>query len=171
MRINRIDISVAVFSGLACLGLLCDIPVWALFIGWTWYVVLGNKPSAFGKVLPAMAMGYLMAGVSVITYEAFHYNIWSLVIAVGVTSLMLMYSFKIPFFNCSMAAFNAYSCMFAGYYTGSFPASTNVALYDINNVIRAILWIAMANLIGMCIGWLSTYIGELGTKKDEDPED
>ena len=68
----------------------------------------------------------------------------------------------------SLASFNAFSCLFAGYYSGNFPAVIhNGGWADWKNVILAALWIAFSNVVGMCFGWLSI---KLGTKTDNRKE-
>lgn len=155
MKITKLDYVVAMMSGLVCFGLLIKIPVWALFIGWTWYFVLGGTPEAIKKAIPAMIVGYILGMISIVVYAASNQNIFAMVGIMIITVFIMMLSLKIPFFSCSLASFNAYSCLFAGYYSGSFPAMQNSMIYDINNVIVAVLWIAMTNVLGLFCGYLS----------------
>ena len=43
---NREDFIMATASGLTALFMLVDIPVWAVFIGWTWYLSIGANVRA-----------------------------------------------------------------------------------------------------------------------------
>ncbi|GBG57799.1 hypothetical protein SPFL3102_01518 [Sporomusaceae bacterium FL31] len=62
--------------------------------------------------------------------------------------------------NCSLASFNAYSCMFAGYYAHAFPVQTDY----ISNLLFAMLWITGANFLGLVFGWLSIFLSGLGKR-------
>lgn len=165
MKITKLDLAVAIIAGLTCFGLLIKIPVWALFFGWAWYFALGANPSAFRQSIPSMILGYLLAGIAIVAYTASGYNIFVMVAIVGLTVFGIMLSLKIKAFACSLASFNAYSCLFAGYYAKNFPVLENSTKWDINNVLVAIGWIAMANVLGLICGYLSVKIGSLGTKK------
>lgn len=159
MKIERLDFIVAILAGITCLGLLINFPVWALFIGWTWYFVLGSKPEVFKKSIPAMVEGYILAAIAIFIYSASGYKIGYVALAVGITVFILMLSLKTEMFSCSLASFNAYSCLFAGYYTESFPKIDGNSFLDWKNVLIAIVWIALANIAGLFCGWISIRLG------------
>jgi hypothetical protein len=134
MKITKLDFSVAILAGLTCLTMKFGLPVWALFIGWAWYFALGAKSIVFKQAIPALFVGYLLASISIVTYAVSGYQMIALIIAVAVTVFILMLSIKTSIFSCSLASFNAYSCMFAGYYAGNFPKIESTS-YDLNNII------------------------------------
>lgn len=100
-----------------------------------------------------------MASISILAYAASGFNIWAVVIAVAVTVFVLMLSLKTELFSCSLASFNAYSCLFAGYYAGNFPKLEDGSFLDWKNLCIAILWIAITNIVGLFCGWLSIRLG------------
>ena len=163
MKVTRLDVTVAVLAGLTVLTMKFNFDVWALFIGWAWYFALGAKVSIFKKAIPALFVGYILAGIAVLVYAAAGFNFYVLIAAVAVTVFLLMLSIKVPILSCSLASFNAYSCMFVGYYAGDFPKVKTAAL-DLNNIIIAILWIALANIVGILCGWISVSVGNAGSK-------
>lgn len=161
MKIQKLDVSVAVLAGLSCLTMLINLPVWALFIGWAWYFALGTNVSCFAKAIPPMILGYVLAGVAIIVFSLSDFNIIALCVIVGFTVFIIMLSLKVNLFSHSLASFNAYSCMFVGYYAASFPKAESWAL-DINNIIVCIGWLSLANIIGLCFGYASVKLGFLG---------
>lgn len=112
---------------------------------------------------PAMLLGYVLAGVAVVVYAASGHQMIALVLIVAVTVFLIMLSLKTSVFSCSLASFNAYSCMFAGYYAGSFPKVESISL-DLNNVLICVLWLVLANLLGLLCGYISVTVGNLGSK-------
>lgn len=165
MKITKLDISVAILAGLTCFGLLIKLPVWALFIGWAWYFALGATPAAFKQAIPAMFVGYILASVTIMSYAASGYSIWVMVAAVAVTVFILMLSLKVTPLGCALSSFNGYSCMFAGYYAGNFPKTVESSL-EWKNIAVCILWIALANILGLICGLISVWFGNLGQKTD-----
>ncbi|MNO62398.1 hypothetical protein D3C76_530710 [compost metagenome] len=163
MKLTKLDFSVAILAGLTCLTMYFDLPVWALFIGWAWYFALGAKPGAFKEAIPAMLLGYILAAVAVVVYAASGHQMIALVLVVAVTVFLIMLSLKTSVFSCSLASFNAYSCMFAGYYAGNFPKVESISL-DLNNVLICVLWLVLANVIGLLCGYISVTVGNLGNK-------
>lgn len=159
MKIQRLDIVVPVIGGLTCFLLLLNVPVWALFFGWAWYFNLGASPDVFKKSIPPMLFGYIVAGISIVVFNAFGGNIYVLAAIVCATIFLIMLSMKVSVFAASLASFNAYSCLFAGYFAGNFPALANGGPWDIYNVSISILWIAMANILGLICGYLSIRLG------------
>lgn len=73
-----------------------------------------------------------------------------------------MVSLKTATFSASLASFNAYSCMFARYYTISFPKMETSIILDLNNVAICILWLVFANVLGLLCGYISVSMGSLG---------
>lgn len=168
MKVNRLDFSVAILAGLSCFLMLLPLnfPVWALFIGWAWYFAEGAQPKAFKRAIPPMLFGYVMAAVSALVFAALGYKIWVLAIIVAITVFCIMLSMKNNRFGMSLASFNAFSCMFAGYYAGNFPKVEAGGWCDYKNVIIALCWIAFANVVGLIFGYFSIYFGvQLGSKK------
>ncbi|MBE5967063.1 MAG: DUF1097 domain-containing protein [Lachnospiraceae bacterium] len=138
MKIQKLDFSVAILAGLVCLALPLNIPVWAIFIGWAWYFALGANATAFKQSIPSMILGYVVAAISIVIYAATNYNLIALIISVMITVFIIMMSLKTKLFACSLASFNAYSCLFAGYYAGNFPQVAEGGAYDIKNVCIAV---------------------------------
>jgi len=165
MKLEKLDFSVAILAGLACLALPLNIPVWAIFIGWAWYFALGANTAVFKQGIPPMIIGYILAAVSIVIYDVSGFNLMVLIVAVAVTVFIIMLSLKTSLFACSLTSFNAYSCLYAGYYAGSFPKAANGGSFDIKNVCIAAAWIMMANVLGLIIGWLSVTLGAAGNKE------
>lgn len=170
MKLNKMDLSTSVLSGLACLFLLIDLPVWGLFFGWAWYGPLGGTPVAFKKAIPPMLLGYAMGGISIIAYALSGLNIWALVIAVFATVFVIMIAAKTKPFAALLPAFNSFSCMFAAYYTGSFPLQETSFFADLNNVAICIGWLVLANVIGLCFGFMSSIFAPKLKGKGESEE-
>lgn len=164
MKLQKLDFSVAILAGLACLFMLVNIPVWAIFIGWAWYFALGAEPAAFKKSIPPLLLGYAMAGIAAVVYAVSGYNIWALVAVVAVTVFVIMLSLKTKVFAESLPSFNTYSCMFAGYYAVNFPQMKS-SVMDLNNILICIGWLVLANVIGLCFGFVSVKLGFIGAKK------
>lgn len=165
-KINALDISVAVLAALSCLGVLIGLPIWALFIGWAWYFALGATVSVIRKALFPMLAGSVLAVAAIVLIDGFSLYVSPLVamiLAVLVTVFLLMLTLKVEIFNCSLPSFNAYSCMFAGYYAHSFPVQADYA----SNLFFAVLWITGANFLGLIFGWLSIHATGLGKSTNE----
>jgi hypothetical protein len=161
MKIEKMDVSVAVLAGLSCFTMLIGLPVWTIFIGWAWYFALGADPSGFGKAIPPMLLGYAMAAISIVVFALSNFNIVALSISVAATVFIIMLSLKTKLFAHSLASFNTYSCMFAGYYAVSFPKVESSAM-DLNNILICIGWLSLANVIGLCFGYVSVKLGTMG---------
>lgn len=151
-----IELTVAVLAALSCLvawpGL--GLPVWALFIGWAWYFALGATPAALKTIYPSMVAGTVLAAICIWMIDLLMKSLPmmpSMILAVFFTVLLLMLALKIPFANCSLAAFNAYSSVFAVYYGGFFPKSGDFG----HDLIYALLWAAVGNMLGPVFGFLS----------------
>lgn len=166
MKIEKKDLISAIIAGLICFSVLIDIPVWAMFIGWGWYTALGSKVSVFKKAVPSMFVGYLMSAISIIAYTASNENIYVLVFGVGITVFIQMLTLKIKALSCALTSFNGYSCLFAIYAAGTFPAVSTSMKWDVNNVFIAILWTGLANVLGLLCGYFSVKWSE-SRKKNE----
>lgn len=146
MKVTKSDFITGMMGGLICFGVLFNIPVWAIFIGWGWYTVLGGHVGIFKEAFPAMIVGYILSAISIIAYTASSENIFVLVITVGITVFIQTLILKREPFSCEIASFNAYSCLFAIHSTQSFPVSSSYMIWDINNVMIALLWTHLQTL-------------------------
>lgn len=164
MKTNRLDITVAIFAGLACYSLVAHMPPWAIFFGWAWYFALGAKPQVFKQAIPPMLLGYALSSIAVLAFTASGGKMIALAVTVAITIFIVMLSLKVGIFSCSLASFNAYSCMFAGYYSGSFPKMAESMAFDINNVLICAAWMVVGNVIGLGIGYLCIAFG-IGAQK------
>jgi len=165
-NINSLDISVAVLAAVSCLGVLIGLPIWALFIGWAWYFTLGATSAVFKQGIPPMFVGSSLAVLAIVLIDAFSSSVaplMAMIFAVFITVFLLMLTLKIETLNCSLVSFNAYSCMFAGYYATSFPAQTGY----VSNLFYAVLWITGANFLGLVFGWLSIKLAGVGKTVSE----
>lgn len=154
MTINKLDLSVAILAGVSCLVTLVGFPVWALFIGWAWYFALASGSAPFKAAIPPMFAGSLLAVAAIVVIDLLAPGLGvllSMIISVVITVFLLMLTLKLPGFGASLVSFNAYSCMFAGYYAGSFPAQGSYFA----GFIVAIVWITGANFLGLVFGWAS----------------
>lgn len=164
MKIKKLDVVVALMSGIACFALVLDIPVWALFFGWAWYFALGSTPKAFRKAIPPMLLGYAAGFITILLNNIVN-NIFILAAAVAAMVFVIMLSTKTKMFENSLVSFNAFSILFAGYYTGSFPA-VEPSRWDVNNLLISIGWLAMVNVVGLLFGFISIRLG-VGAVKEE----
>lgn len=150
-----IEVVVGILGGLSCLVTISGLglPVWALFIGWAWYFALGATPDAFKKIVPAVFPGALLATLCIWLMGALgnlgFTGMPNMIVCVAVTVFLLMCALRIPVFSCSLAAFNAYSSVFALYAIGSYPDLMCGAL------LSCCLWSIIGNLLGPVFGWLS----------------
>lgn len=155
MNINKTDIIAGIIAGLICFGVLINLPIWAMFIGWGWYTALGSEVRVFKKAIPAMFVGYIMSAISILAYTASSDNVFVLVFVVGITVFFQMLTLKKETFSCALASFNGYSCLFAVYSAGIFPKLRTSMIWDINNVLIALLWTGLANTLGLICGYVS----------------
>ncbi len=161
-RITALDLSVAVLAAVSCLGSLIGLPIWALFIGWAWYFTLGATVAAFKQASLPMIAGSALAVAAIVLIDILSKSfalLPAMMLAVLLTVFLLMLTLKIAVFQCSLASFNAYSCMFAGYYAHAFPVQADY----ISNLGYAVVWITGANFIGLIFGWLSIGLAKLGS--------
>ena len=176
-----LTITVAVLGGLSCLvtwqGL--GIPVWALFIGWAWYYYEGSSPAAFKKVIPSAVPGAFSAsfavwllGAMAPLYTDRPYIVYMLVLIfiVFLTVLMLMLFLKIKIFPSSLAAFNAYSSVFALTFIGSYPYAGDTSVGALVPIFFCFLWALIGNWLGPVFGWLSIAL-QFSKKVDEPAEE
>lgn len=154
MKGTRFDFVVAMLSALACLGVLLHLPVWALFIGWAWYLALGSKPQVIWEAGLTCVLSSLLAILAVILsdwLQMYCSTLAASMLAVFVTIYMLMFLLKVPGIKYPLVAFNAFSCIFAGYYLQAFPVQTDYGW----NLAYAFVWIVGADIMGLLVGWLS----------------
>lgn len=107
-KIGVLDISVAVLAALSCLLMVINIPVWALFIGWAWYFVLGATPDLIKKgILPMLTGSVLAIGAFLLinVFALFMPALAATMLSVLITVFLLMLSLKIPALNISGAFF------------------------------------------------------------------
>ncbi|WP_019552262.1 DUF1097 domain-containing protein [Propionispira raffinosivorans] len=165
-KINSLDISVAALAAVSCLGALAGLPIWALFIGWAWYFTLGATVAGFKQAIPPMLAGSMLAVLAIVLIDSLSgmlSPLGAMIFAVFITVFLLMLTLKIKGLDCSLASFNSYSCMFAGYYAASFPVQP-VYVYNLG---YAVLWITGANFLGLVFGWLSIKLAGLGKTASE----
>lgn len=152
--INQTDIVVAAVSAAACAGVLLGLPVWAVFIGWAWYLAIGANSKAIKEGAITTVAAGLMAITAVALTDAFSQIMPGLaanMTAVFIMILVLMVSLKLSFINHSLVGFNTFSCVFAGYYLGAFPVQTDYWL----NLGYAFAYICGSNILGLVVGWLA----------------
>lgn len=154
MKGTRFDFIVAALSALACLGALLHLPVWALFIGWAWYLALGSKPQVIREAGLTCVLSALLAVLAVVMsdwLQSYCSPLAASMLAVFVTIYMLMFMLKVPGIKYPLVAFNAFSCIFAGYYLQAFPVQADYGW----SLVYAFIWIVGANILGLFVGWLS----------------
>ena len=160
---NGEDFLMATASGLTALFMLVDIPVWAVFIGWTWYLSIGANVRAIKEGTITCILGGVLALSSVVCIDLLKpYLPWLLPNIIGVfpNILLLILTFKIPGIQ-PLVGFNAFSCIFAGYYLNGFPVHPDYWV----NILMAFLYINGANIIGLFEGWFVQRICSLAGYK------
>lgn len=167
MKITKLDYIVAIIAFLTVFALKIDLPVWAIFFGWAWYFALGAKFEVFKKAIPAMLLGFTLGGISIFASAVSGGNFWVLAIVVCITVFVLMLSLKTKLFSCSLASFNAYSIIFAGFYAGAFPALTNGGYGDVLNILVSIGWLSLACVVGLICGYASIKLSSIKLQKKE----
>ena len=163
--IDKNDIVVAGLSALACLFALLKLPVWAVFIGWVWYLSLGSKPSIIRPVARTAVLSGGLAILAIILTDALSGLLTPMganMAAVFVTILGVMILLKNPA-NAAMVSFNAFSCIFAGYYLGAFPVQENYWL----NQLTAFACITGSNILGLFVAWLHLALTAAWTKHSQ----
>ncbi len=160
MKINRLDVSVGVLGGLVCLFMLVGLPVWGLFIGWSWYFTAGSTSESFKKCIPPMILGYLFGVINILGYLAAGGTILSMVIICGLLVFGIMISMKFKPFTFTVSSFNSFSCMFAAYFGGAtYPAVETASAIDLPNVLICAAWMMLAHFIGQLVGYVSIKLG------------
>jgi hypothetical protein len=164
MKIEKLDLSVPLLAGVSCLVTTVGLPVWALFIGWAWFFALSASKAPFTQAIPPLLAGSVLAMAAIAVIDRLLAAglglLPAMIIAVIGSVFLLMMTLKIPGFGASLVSFNAYSCMFAGYYAGNFPTQENYFL----NFCTAFLWIAGANFLGLIFGWASIKLTTSGRR-------
>lgn len=164
-KIDKLDITVAIVSGAACMLLFIPkFALWATFIGITWYFVAGATTKAFKEIIPPMLLAYVLGSVACLAYNLSGFNNFVCALMIGLTVLLIMGFTHMEIFAFSAASFNAYSCLFAGYFLGAFPAVQATTFGDIGNILWSAAWLAICNMVGVVLGWL---IIKIGSPKDQ----
>ncbi len=151
LRVDSADIIIAGLSALAGLGALLQLPVWAIFIGWAWYIALGARKRVIwdAGITAVMAAGLaLSAVVATDVLQNVMAPVPASMTAVFFAILLLMVLMKLPLFTSSLVAFNSFSCIFAGYYLQAFPVQESYPA----SLLTAFLWITGANVLGLLLG-------------------
>ena len=163
MKLERLDFSVAILAALSCILMAADIPVWALFVGWAWYFALGAEPSLIKKGIAPLIAGSVLAFAAFLLIDLLTMVglPWLLptILSVFITVFVLMLTLKVPALNYSLISFNAYSCVFVGFSTGTYYAVSGMPSY-----LNAFIWITGANFLGLIFGWLSIRLGTKAQK-------
>ena len=167
LNLNQTDFVVAGVSALACLGTLAGMPVWALFIGWAWYLAIGANKTAIKEGSVTCVAAAIMALTAVVLTDAFASYLPALsasLLAVFLMILVLMIALKLPYIKHSLVGFNSFSCIFAGYYLGAFPAQSDY----LANIVVAFVYITGANILGLLVGWASQQLSGFSLRRQEE---
>jgi len=167
LNLNQTDFVVAGVSALACLGTLAGMPVWALFIGWAWYLAIGANKTAIKEGSVTCVAAAIMALTAVVLTDAFASFLPALsasMLAVFLMILVLMIALKLPYIKHSLVGFNSFSCIFAGYYLGAFPAQPDY----LANIAVAFVYITGANILGLFVGWASQQLSGFSFRRREE---
>ncbi|SDP33473.1 DUF1097 domain-containing protein [Selenomonas ruminantium] len=167
--INQTDIVVAFVSAAACAGALLQLPVWAVFIGWAWYLAIGANGKAIKEGTVTTVAAGLMAITAVVLTDVLSEIMPGLAAnmsAVFVMILVLMVSLKLSFINHSLVGFNTFSCVFAGYYLGAFPTQPDYWL----NLGYAFAYICGSNVLGLIVGCLAQKLCNLSWRRESAEE-
>lgn len=164
--INQTDVVVAAVSAVACLGALLELPVWAVFIGWAWYLAIGANGKAIKEgAVTAVASGIMALTAVVLTdvISGFMTGLAANMLAVFIMILVLMVSLKLSYIKHSLVGFNTFSCVFAGYYLGAFPVQSDYWL----NIVYAFVYICGSNILGLAVGWLAQKLCNVSLRRKE----
>lgn len=153
-NVNQTDLVVAGVSALACLGTMAGMPVWAMFIGWAWYLAIGANKKAIKEGSITCISAAVLALTAVCLTDLLSTSmsaIYASMVSVFLTILALMILLKLPWIKHSLVGFNSFSCIFAGYYLGAFPIQQDYLI----NMFLAFIYITGSNLLGLWVGWAS----------------
>ena len=167
LGINQTDFVVAGVSALACLGTLAGMPVWALFIGWAWYLAIGANKTAIREGSVTCVVAAVLALTAVALTDAFASlmpGLQASMLAVFLMIMVLMVALKLPYIKHSLVGFNSFSCIFAGYYLGAFPAQPEYMA----NLAVAFFYITGANILGLFVGWGSQQLAGFSFRRQEE---
>ncbi|SEH23761.1 DUF1097 domain-containing protein [Selenomonas sp. KH1T6] len=170
LGINQTDFVVAGVSALACLGTLAGMPVWALFIGWAWYLAIGANKTAIREGSVTCVAAAVLALTAVVLTDAFAVfmpGMQASMLAVFLMIMALMVALKLPCIKHSLVGFNSFSCIFAGYYLGAFPAQSDYIL----NLVVAFVYITGANILGLFVGWASQQLAGFSFRRRDQQGD
>lgn len=169
LKITRLDIVISVGAALCCL--LLFIPnwaVWATFIGITWYFVAGATAKAFKEVIPPMLLAYILGTITCLLFNLSGGNVWVCCAMIGITVMIIMIFAHHDLFAFSTASFNAYSCLFAGYYLGAYPVLANGGPGDFYNILVSAGWMVLCNVVGIIVGYFMIKLGVPADKSNGD---
>jgi len=164
--INQTDVVVAAVSAVACLGALLELPVWAVFIGWAWYLAIGANGRAIREGAVTAAASGIMALMAIVLTDVFAGGMTGLLanmLAVFIMILVLMVSLKFSCIKHSLVGFNTFSCVFAGYYLSAFPVQSDYWL----NLGYAFVYICGSNIMGLAVGWLAQKLSNASLRRKE----
>ena len=167
LAINQTDFVVAGVSALACLGTLAGMPGWALFIGWAWYLAIGANKTAIREGSVTCVVAAVLALTAVALTDAFASlmpGLQASMLAVFLMIMALMVALKLPYIKHSLVGFNSFSCIFAGYYLGAFPAQPDYMA----NLAVAFIYITGANILGLFVGWGSQQLAGFSFRRQEE---
>lgn len=151
------------------LGVWC-LPIWVSFIVWAEYFALGAKPAALKIIVPAFALGAIVAGIIMTGYALLSTALGDLKIYTA-TDLALFIScfvgfcifiYAMKWFPVTQVGtlpfFNGISMGLAVYFTGAFtkPFGTDID----PNLLPAIATFGaiLAGLLGAFLGWFNVVI-------------
>lgn len=136
-----------------------NIPVWAAFVVWAEYFVLGAKVRSIGIMLPSLAYGISITAAAVtLSLVLGSYIPETAALALG---LFLSVSFSIYSIRWSstlregsLPMFNGVSLLLAVYFSASFPA-TGIPVVD---PWSAAAWTMLTSIIGAMLSWASAVL-------------
>ena len=166
IKYTWMDFFTAVLSASVVFLIPLGVPLWALFLSWTWYFIIAKNGNVLKQALPAMLIGYLAGASSVFLFNLSGENYFVLALCGFACVSMLMVLFKTSIFACTIAAWNSYSCFYAAYYGNAFSVVSvlDKGAGDIKNILICVLWTAMANILGLLVGYIDVKFGTFNFK-------
>lgn len=166
IKYTWMDFFTAVLSSTVVFLIPLGVPLWALFLSWTWYFIIAKNGKVLKQALPAMLIGYASGASSVFFFNLSGGNYFILALCGFFCVSMLMILFKTSIFACTLAGWNSYSCFFASYYGNAFSvvSVTNGGTGDFKNILICVGWTALANLLGLFVGYIDVKFGTFSFK-------
>jgi hypothetical protein len=148
------------------------LPLWAAFIVWAEYFVLGARPAVLWLIIPGFLVGVLgalaittanvllehllgdaalLAEGDVATFVAFFVGFCVFLYAIRWVPLPLSTTATLPFFN-------GVSIMLGVYFTGAFRAAAPAGLDPLLEPLVAAIGSMLACLLGCFLGWFNVLI-------------